>query len=126
MDEVNKQKSRYLDYLSHKLVVTLNHSVYVAKEWTIGANWNFIFQQREGSYDTMVGTIESPEKLLAQSYRPVCLLDLGLYWEMALPSKGRSVKISADCTNITNTRYYDYGGILQPGAWAKLTAEIRL
>lgn len=124
LDEVNKQKSRYLDYLSHKLVASLNHGIYVADDWTLGANWNFVFQQREGTYDTMVGSIESPQKQ-TNPYRPVCLLDLGLYWELRMKA-GKSVKISADCTNITNTRYYDYGGILQPGAWAKLTAQIRL
>lgn len=128
--DLSKSGSRYLDYLSHKLLVNLNHALYVhsqpstlnpqlsALNWTLGANWNFTFQKREGQYNNAEGVV--------CDYAPVCLLDLGLYWEMQLPAGGRSVKISADCTNITNTRYYDYGGILQPGAWAKLTAEIRL
>lgn len=110
--DLTKSGSRYLDYLSHKLLVGLNHAFYTCSEWTLGASYNFTFQKREGQFNNAEGEI--------CSYAPVCLLDLGLYWENA------RVKVSADCTNSTNTRYYDYGGILQPGAWAKLTAQIRL
>lgn len=110
--DLSKSGSRYLDYLSHKLLFNLNHAFYTCRNWTLGGNYNFTFQKREGQYNNAEGEV--------CNYAPVSLLDVSLYWE------NPRVKISADCTNITNTRYYDYGGILQPGAWAKLTAELRL
>ena len=54
------------------------------------------------------------------NYRPVLLLDGQLFWEPPY------VKVAVDCTNLTNRHYYDYGGILQPGAWAKLTISANL
>lgn len=112
--DLEKSGSRYLDYLSHKLIVGLSHGIWVDRKTNsvLGASWNMTFQKREGQYNNAEGAV--------CDYAPVVLLDAQLYWEMKM------VKIAIDCTNITNRRYYDYGGILQPGAWAKLTAEVRL
>ena len=94
--------SRYLDYLSHKLSLRLEHGIYKG----FGASWAVRFQQREGQFNNAEGQV--------QDYRPVWLLDGSIYWQNSY------LRISAECTNMTNTRYYDYGGILQPGAWAKI------
>ncbi len=114
--DVNRSGSRYLDYLSHKLTLGLNHGIWVSHRqhlpFVLGANWNVRFQKREGEFNNAEGVV--------CSYAPFWLLDAGLYWECAM------VRVSVDCTNVTNRHYYDYGGILQPGAWAKLTAEFRL
>ena len=53
-------------------------------------------------------------------YQPECLLDGSVYWQ------NKYLRVSADCKNMTNTRYYDYGGILQPGAWAKMSIKAKL
>lgn len=100
--------SRYLDYLSHKLTLRLEHGIYKG----FGACWTVRFQQREGQFNNAEGQV--------QDYRPVWLLDGAVYWQ------NNRLRISADCTNMTNTRYYDYGGILQPGAWAKICIQAKL
>lgn len=111
--DLEKSGSRYLDYLSHKLIVGISHAIWVDKRHNsvLGASWNMTFQKREGQFNNAEGT--------TCNYAPVWLLDGQLYWEMPF------VKIAVDCTNMTNRRYYDYGGILQPGIWPRLTATIR-
>lgn len=119
--DVDKSGSRYLDYLSHKLVAHLEHGIWTTKSlssssslrgWTLGAAWTLTFQKREGQYNNAEGQVAN--------YRPVLLLDGQVFWEC------EAVKVAIDCTNITNRHYYDYGGILQPGAWAKLTISAKL
>lgn len=95
--------SRYLDYLSHKLTIHLEHGIYKG----FGAAWTVRFQKREGQYNNADGKV--------QDYAPIWLLDGSIFWQNS------HLRVSADCTNMTNRHYYDYGGILQPGAWAKMT-----
>lgn len=97
--------SRYLDDLSHKLIFRLEHGIYKG----LGASWTVRFQKREGQYNDAEGAV--------RDYSPVWLLDGSVFWE------NRYLRISAACTNMTNTRYYDYGGVLQPGAWALVTIQ---
>lgn len=107
--DLKESGSRYLDYLSHKLVLHLEHGIYVGKHSTLGASWTMRFQKREGQYNDADGAV--------QDYAPVWLLDGSLFWQNA------HLRVSADCTNMTNRHYYDYGGVLMPGAWAKLTVK---
>ncbi len=100
--------SRYLDYLSHKLTMRLEHGIYKG----FGASWAVRYQKREGQYNDANGDV--------QDYKPVWLLDGSVYWQNAY------LRVSAECTNLTNTRYYDYGGILQPGAWAKISVKAKI
>ena len=112
--------SRYLDYLSHKLVARLEHDIcrfshtssISHQTSTLGASWALTWQKREGQYNTAEGDVAS--------FKPVLLLDGQIFWEHPM------VKVALDCTNLTNRHYYDYGGILQPGAWAKLTISAKL
>ena len=106
--DLKEAGSRYLDYLSHKLSIHLEHGIYKG----LGASWTVRFQKREGQYNNADGIVEN--------YVPVWLLDGSIYWQ------NKYLRVSADCTNITNTRYYDYGGILQPGAWAKISIKATL
>lgn len=100
--------SRYLDYLSHKLSIHLEHGIYKG----LGASWTVRFQKREGQFNNAEGAVAD--------YQPVWLLDGSIFWQ------NKYLRVSADCTNMTNTRYYDYGGILQPGAWAKVSIKAML
>ena len=100
--------SRYLDYLSHKLTLRVEHGIYKG----LGASWTVRFQKREGQYNDADGNV--------QDYRPVWLLDGAVYWQNSY------LRVSAECTNMTNRHYYDYGGILQPGAWAKISLRATL
>ena len=100
--------SRYLDYLSHKLTIRLEHGIYKG----FGASWTVRFMKREGQFNNAEGAVED--------YRPVWLLDGSVYWQNS------ALRISAECTNMTHTRYYDYGGVLQPGAWTKVCIQATL
>ena len=106
--DLKETGSRYLDYLSHKLTLHLEHGIYRG----LGASWTLRFQKREGQYNDAEGVV--------QNYEPVWLLDGSVYWQNA------HLRVSVDCTNITNTRYYDYGGVLQPGAWATVRIRAQL
>ena len=106
--DLKEAGSRYLDYLSHKLAIHLEHGIYKG----LGASWTVRFQKREGQYNNAEGEVAD--------YQPVWLLDGSVYWQ------NKYLRVSADCTNITNSRYYDYGGILQPGAWAKISIKAKL
>lgn len=106
--DLKEAGSRYLDYLSHKLAIHLEHGIYKG----LGASWTVRFQKREGQYNNAEGEVAD--------YKPVWLLDGSVYWQ------NKYLRVSADCTNMTNSRYYDYGGILQPGAWAKISIKAKL
>ena len=119
--DVNKSGSRYLDYLSHKLVARLEHDIFrfssssfllPSSSSSLGASWTLTWQKREGQYNTAEGEVAN--------FTPVLLLDGQLFWEHPY------VRVAVDCTNLTNRHYYDYGGILQPGTWAKLTITAKL
>ncbi|MBQ7997268.1 MAG: TonB-dependent receptor [Paludibacteraceae bacterium] len=106
--DLKEAGSRYLDYLSHKLVIRLEHGIYKG----FGASWTVRYQKREGQYNNAEGEV--------QDYQPVWLLDGTLFWQ------NRNLRVAAECTNMTHTRYYDYGGILQPGAWARVSIKAML
>ena len=114
--DLHEAQSRYLDYLSHKLVLGLEHGIWVSREpkklGVLAASWTLRWQRREGDYTSAEGLITP--------YQPVLLLDGAVYWQ------NDRVKISAECTNITNRHYYDYGALLMPGAWGTLTLEVHL
>ena len=121
--DLNKTGSRYLDYLKHKVVVSLDHSFYVFRDkkgvkgrkgdaGAIGGSYMLSYRERMGQYNSAEGEI--------CDFRPVLLLDVGLYWQ------NRLVRVAAECTNVTNRHYYDYGGILQLGAWAKVSVGVRI
>lgn len=113
---LHEAQSRYLDYLSHKLVFSLEHGLWVSSDpkkiGVLAASWTLRWQQREGDYTSAEGIVTS--------YQPVLLLDGALYW------LNERVKISAECTNITNRHYYDYGSLLMPGAWGTMTIQLQL
>lgn len=105
--DVAKEKSNYLDYLRHKVILNIDHGIYVWERGCVGANWTLRWQDREGSYVDIYGTA-------GNAYQPVLLLDGSIYMECA------RVRVSMECTNMTNRHYYDYGGVLEPGAHGRL------
>ena len=114
--DLHASQSRYLDYLSHKLVLGIEHAIYIsrhpARSGVVAAAWHLRWQQREGDYTSAEGVV--------CPYQPVLLLDGSLFWQNS------RLKVSADCTNITNRHYYDYGALLMPGAWAKISVEAHI
>ena len=108
--DINLQQtnSRYLDYLRHKVVLQLEHGIYAG----LGASWTLMYRDRVGQFNHADGTVSD--------FRPVLLLDGKIYYDL------NHWRFAVSCTNITNRHYYEYGGVLQPGAWAKLSIEYHL
>lgn len=101
--------SKYaLDYLRHKLTFALHHGIWRG----FGASWTLSYQARNGEYNDREGNVVS--------YKPVWLLNGRIYWE------NRKIKLFVEATNITNRKYYDYGGILQSGIWAKGGISVKI
>lgn len=119
--DLHESQSRYLDYLSHKFVFGLEHGIWVSRDpqkiGVIAASWTLRWQKREGDYTAAEPAADGTPVVMP--YQPVLLLDGALYWQNA------HVKLSAECTNITNRHYYDYGSLLMPGAWGTLALEVR-
>lgn len=101
--DLTQTKSQYLDHLRHKVVASIDHGIYVWKKGLVGGNWSLRWQDRAGTYVDIYGTA-------GNAFRPVLLMDGCLYVETA------HVRVALECQNMTNRHYYDYGGILMPGA----------
>jgi vitamin B12 transporter len=99
--------SKYLlDYLKYKVDVGIEHSIYKR----IGANWQFSYRDRNGTYTQWQGTSYGEEV----PYKPVWLIDGRLYWQ------NRGMNIYLEGSNLLNKRYVDYANVEQPGMWFKL------
>jgi vitamin B12 transporter len=95
-----------LDYLKNKVDIGLTHSIYKG----FGANWQFSYQERNGTYTKWQGTSYGAEV----PYVPVWLVDGRLYWQ----KKGTNIYFEG--SNLLNKRYVDYGNVEQPGIWFKI------
>ena len=107
--DAGKMLSLYaLDYLRHKATFRLEHKIYKG----FGATWCLRVENRRGEYTATDGTVTA--------YRPVVLLDGSLYWQ------NHWLKISLNARNMTNTRYVDIGGVMQPPHWVNGKIEVKL
>jgi Outer membrane cobalamin receptor protein len=92
--------SKYaLDYLKNKL--TLSTQITLAKKLALGV---------VGSYWDRNGSYYNTSNVLTP-YDPYFTLDAKLTWQ----EKNYTLKVEG--ANITNTTYYDLGGLRQPGHW---------
>jgi iron complex outermembrane receptor protein len=106
--------SKYaLDYLKHKITLTLDHSVYKK----LSASWRLGYFDRSGSYDanTVIG---SPAKLT--DYTPYTNVDCRLLWTDS------HFDVFGDVNNMLNTKYADYGGLTQPGINFNVGVRLKL
>lgn len=92
-----------LDFLRHKLAISLNHEVYKQ----VGASWTLQWNSRVGTYTAFPENIET-------SYTPFAVVNLRLYADF-----GR-IMTFVDAQNLTNERYVDIGNIEQPGRWVSV------
>ena len=106
--DLQQTNSRYLDYLRHKVVVQLEHGIYAG----LGASWTLMYRDRVGQFNHADGAVSD--------FQPIVLLDGKIYYDLT------HWRFAIACTNMTNRHYYDYGGVLQPGAWAKVSVEYHL
>ena len=87
-----------LEYLRHKVVVELSHPIV----YRLSASWALRYQQR------------------MNGYHPYAKLDGRLAWT----EPHWQLFVKAD--NITAHRYYDLGGVRQPGLWLMAGARVSL
>ena len=102
--------SKYaLDYLKHKLLVSLHHNV-----WSkLSVSWKASFLDRSGDYaDFQTGE--------TMEYKPYVLLDARLCWT------DRRFDVFADVNNIFNTQYTDYGGLPLPGINCNVGVKLKI
>ncbi|ALO48295.1 TonB-dependent receptor plug domain-containing protein [Hoylesella enoeca] len=92
-------KSLYaLEYLRHKVTLTVDHRI-----WShLSANWALRWQQR------------------MNGYHPYTKIDCKVQWDVPT----YNLYIRAD--NLTAHRYYDIGGVKQPGLWLMVGGAIKL
>lgn len=92
-------KSLYaLEYLRHKVVAEVEHPI-----WSrLSASWGLRWQQR------------------MNGYHPYTKIDAKLLW------RAPHYKIYVQADNLTAHRYYDLGGVLQPGLWLMAGTVINL
>lgn len=105
---LKEAQSRYLDYLRHQVAARIEHGIYAG----LGASWTLTYRDRAGQYNNAEGAVTD--------FKPVLLLDGSLFYEF------EQWRVAVSCTNMTNRHYYDYGGILQPGAWGKVAVTYTL
>ena len=93
--------SKYaLDYMRHKVAALV--TVKVLRHVTVSLTGSL--------YDRVGNYVDRDGKTYA--YKPYFLLDGRVMWE-----KG-GVRLYVDVTNLTNSRYFDFGGLRMPGTWA--------
>ena len=86
----------------------IEHGIYAG----LGASWTLTYRDRVGQFNNADGAVTD--------FRPVLLLDGKIYYDL------KRWRFALSYTNMTNRHYYDYGGVLQPGAWAKLGVTYHL
>ncbi|MDR0907140.1 MAG: TonB-dependent receptor plug domain-containing protein [Rikenellaceae bacterium] len=101
--------SKYaLDYLRHKASAVVG--VVFLRHFTATVTGSFY--DRVGGYIAENGSYES--------FKPYFLLDGRVSWERSW------AQLYVDVTNITSTRYFDFGGLPMPGAWLSAGVVITL
>lgn len=99
--------SKYtLDYLSGKASASATFSISQKISFSAGLTW----YNRNGEWQDAGGVVTS--------YKPYCLLDAKIMWT------GKWLTIYTSGTNILNSSYYDFGGLIQPGIWLTTGLEV--
>ncbi|MDE5574897.1 MAG: TonB-dependent receptor plug domain-containing protein [Bacteroidales bacterium] len=96
------------DYLRNHLSLTVEHGIYSS----LGASWEFILNDRAGTYLN-----ENSEET---RYKPYVLCNLRLYWNRP------RYEVFVTASNLFNLKYCDLGNIPQAGIWVKGGVKLRL
>lgn len=107
----NKQSGNYvskyvLDFLKHKINLGLSHEVIK----NIGINWEFSYQDRNGTFTNWEGSKYGNEV----PYKPYVLIDCRLNWNK------KKTNVYLEIANLLDKGYFDYGNIQQPGRWLRV------
>ena len=108
-----------LDYLRHKLVLSLDTKLYKALSACLVFRW----QDRQGKYVKYTPYLDEHDNLTYNArtvdYSPYGLLNLKLSW------KRPRYDLYLEGENLTNHTYYDIGNVKQPGFTFMAGAKIR-
>jgi len=103
-------ESRYvLNHVKHKLNMGIQHQII----GDFSARWNFLYQDRVGSYQS------STDNALVE-YKPFLMTDLRVTW------KHQNWRFFAEATNLFDVEYYDMGELARPGRWIKGGIQLTL
>jgi len=106
--------SKYaLDYLKHKVVVSVDHSILR----NLSATWKLAYLDRSGTYDA--NKVYGAPTIIT-NFSPYFMLDGRLNWSH------RNFDIYGDVNNILNASYADYGGLTQPGTNVNVGVRLKL
>lgn len=99
-EQAKNIESKYvLEYLRNKVVGKLRLNLLHAVNMDVA----YRYQDRQGSYTDTGGNV--------RNYHPYSVVDVRLSWVKP------AFEAYAECNNLTNHSYTDYGNIPQPGIW---------
>lgn len=92
--------SKYaLDYLRHQITSSIDFRI----AWKLCISYRLTYHDRNSVYQDAKGQVVS--------YKSFWSADAKIYW------KDKYYTLYTEASNISNARYYDFGGIIQPGIW---------
>ena len=98
--------SKYvLDYLKNKINLGVSHKI--VKNLT--ANWQFSYQDRNGTYTYWDGSKYGAET----AYKPNVLVDTRIQYQR------RRTAYYLEAANLLDQKYIDFGNVSEPGRWIK-------
>lgn len=101
--------SRYtLDYLRQQF--NMSFDIRIAGRFYISTT--VTWRDRNGAWQDAGGGVVS--------YEPFWLSDTRFSW------KGKHITVYAEASNVFNSRYYDFGGLIQPGLWIRAGISLNL
>ena len=120
-DNIKIYASSYaLDYLRHKLILTLNSKI----SKNIYADVSFRCNNRKGGFVKYIPFVDNDGNVdyntCFQKYKTYSLLSLKLRWINDI------FELYAQADNITNVKYYDIGNVVQPGIWIMCGIKYKL
>jgi vitamin B12 transporter len=95
--------------LSRYVFDFLKHQISISADLRIAGNF---FISNRISYSDRNGTFQNKSGV-NQPYKPFWLADTKLY------RKSNHLTLYLEASNVFNTNYEDFGGIIQPGRWVK-------
>lgn len=101
-----------LEYLRHKLVARADFHIWNRLNLSASYRW----QDRNGSYELYEKLTPSGKTV---DYEPYSLLDARLSWDAVKYS------VFAECNNLLNKEYHDFGNIPEPGFTFRIGTVVR-
>jgi vitamin B12 transporter len=105
-----------LDHLKHKLVLSIAHRI----RKNFGASWQFLWQDRNGTYNDYTRYDATTQTAPPNPYKSFLLVDGRIFYA------SKQINVFIEASNIFDQTYYDIGNIVQPGRWFKAGIELKL